>query len=136
MAAPLDSSTVKLWLADGQILCYRISEMSRSTVDVVAEDLRVELMGWDRTRFWRLMLDVCSGTIVSTYALNRVREMTRLRPDVCGKLAVVTANVLTAQIASLALRGLPNEWRQRLVFSSEADAVAWLLQNDKIEPLA
>lgn len=101
-------------------------------IDAIADDLRAHLLGWDRQRYWRLLLDIGPSAPVSAYALHRSRESARLRPDVCGKLALVTSNVLTAQICALALRGLANEHRRRLVFTNEADAVAWLLQEDKI----
>ena len=128
----LTGGSEKLWLANARILCYRFTETSRTTVDAVVEDVRAEMLGWDEKRLWRLMLEVRDGAVISAYGLNRARDLTRLRPDVNGKLAVVANNVLTAQIAALALRGLPNERRRRLVFANEADAVAWLLQDDKI----
>lgn len=128
----LTGGSEKLWLANEQILCYRFTETSRTTVDAAIEDVRAEMLAWARNRFWRLMLEVRDTAVISAYGLNRARELTRLRPDVSGKLAVVTNNVLTAQIAALALRGLPNERRRRLVFSNDVDAVAWLLQDDKI----
>ena len=129
----LTCGSTKVWLATDQVLCYRCSDTTRSTIDICVNDLRAEMLGWDTARPFRLLLDLRhENAVVSAYALHRARELTRLRPDVSGKTAVLTANVFNAQIASLALRGLPNEHRRRLVYSSEADAFAWLLQDAKI----
>ena len=129
----LTCASTKSWLVTGPILCYRCSDTTRDTVDVCVDDLRNELLAWDASKPLRLLIDLRhENAIISAYALHRARELTRLRPDVRGKLGILTATVLNAQIVSMALRGLPNEYRRRLVFSSEADAVAWLLQDDKI----
>lgn len=129
----LTGGSTKSWQMNGQILSYCCSETTRSTIDVCVHDLRAELLTWDAATPIRLMLDIRhENAIVSAYALHCGRELTRLRPDVGGKLAVLTTNRFNAQIVSMALRGLPNEYRRRLVFSNEADAVAWLLQDDKI----
>lgn len=123
----------KSWLLGSQVLCYRCSETTRSTIDACVHDLRAELLAWDADTPLRLLIDIGhENAIVSAYALHRCRELTRLRPDVGGKLAVLTVNSFNAQIVSMALRGLPNEYRRRLVFSNEPDAVAWLLQDDTI----
>jgi hypothetical protein len=132
VSTALTCGAEKLWLAGGCVLCYRFTETTRTTVDAAVDDARAELLGWDAARPWRLLLDIRDQAMVSAYGLHRGRELTRLRPDVGGKVAIVANNVLTAQIAAMALRGLPNERRRRLVFSNESEAVAWLLQDDKI----
>jgi hypothetical protein len=129
----LTCGSTKSWLMDSQILCYRCTETTRSAVDVCVNDLRAELQAWESGLPLRLLLDIRGeNAIVSAYALHRCRELTRLRPDITGKVAVIAANTLNAQIVAMALRGLPNEYRRRLVFTNEPEAVAWLLQEDKI----
>jgi len=129
----LTCGSTKAWLATDQILCYRCSDTTRGTVDVAIHDLRTEMLTWNASIPLRLLIDIRhENAIISAYALHRARELTRMRPDVRGKLGILTSTVLNAQIVSMALRGLPNEYRRRLVFSSEPDAVAWLLQDDKI----
>lgn len=129
----LPVGVVKVWLAQAKILCYRFSNMERTTVDAAARDIQAEMETWQAAAPWRLLMDLQQdNVVVSAYALHRARELTRLRPQLTGKTALLTTNVLTAQIASLALRGISNTRRQRLVFAKEAAAVAWLLQDDTI----
>ena len=125
---------VKEWLADGQILCYRMENTERISIDQCAADFARTVNGLPANGFLRLMIDLHSeNAVISAYALHRAREVCRLRPDIRGQVAVLVTNRLTSQIASLALRGLPlNSSRARLVFSCEADAIAWLLGDGRI----
>jgi hypothetical protein len=129
----LPIGVAKVWLADARILCYRFTNMERVTVDAAALDIQAEMHAWEPSAPWRLLMDMQKeNVVVSAYALHRARELTRLRSELTGKTALLTSNVLTAQIASMALRGISNKQRQRLVFSNEAEAVVWLLQDDTI----
>jgi hypothetical protein len=127
-------SVRKEWLADGQILCYRMENTERISIDQCAADFAQTVSALPPNDNLRLMIDLRGDTaVISAYALHRAREVCRLRPDVRGQFAVLVTNRLTSQIAALALRGLPmNSNRARLVFSSEPEAIAWLLSDGRI----
>jgi len=122
----------KAWLADRRILCYRFEDTAPLTINAWADDLIHELELWPADKPWRLLLDIrLNGAIVSAYGLGRARDIARIRPELRGRLAILIGSRLASQIISIALRGVPNRYRQRDCFVNEAMAVAWLLEADK-----
>lgn len=123
------SQYVKEWLADQNVLCYRFNDLNTATVDDWANDLTVELTTWPAGKPWRLILDIrLRGNVVNTYALRRAREISRLRPDLPGRLALLVSSKLAANVISMAIRTANNNFRKRQVFVSEVLAVHWLLE--------
>jgi len=114
----------KEWLADNQVLCYRFHNLTIGTVDAWATDLIGEFNGWPPDKPWRLLLDIrLRGSIVSTYALRRAREIARMRPELPGRLSVLVASRLAADIITIAIRATTNTYRRRAVFVNEALAL-------------
>jgi len=122
------SHFVKEWLADECVLCYRFSDLNQTTVDEWAADLTIELEAWSHLKTWRLILDIrLHGNVVNGYALRRARDIAHLRPDIRGRLAVLVTSRLAANVASMAISAMNNDFRKRQVFISEALALHWLL---------
>lgn len=118
----------KEWLLEKRVLCYRFEDMTMHTVDQWATDLSGELNNWPSNRPWRLILDIrLHGNIVNTYALRRAREISRLRPELPGRLAVLVASRLAADIITIAIRAANNSYRKRAVFVNEPLALHWLV---------
>ncbi|MCB9451308.1 MAG: hypothetical protein H6672_07695 [Anaerolineaceae bacterium] len=118
----------KEWLHGDRILCYRFRDLVPATVDHWGDDLSNMLLEWPDTRPWRLLLDIrMKGNVVSAYALRRSYEISRLRPELPGRLALLIGNRLAAEIMSAGMRAAGNEYRQRRVFVVQAVAVSWLL---------
>lgn len=121
---------VREWLGGERILCYRFYDLSPATVDAWAADLTAELMNWPAQKPWRLLLDIrLRGSVVSTYALVKAREIARMRPELPGRLSVLVASRLAADIITIAIRATNNNYRRRAVFVSEAMAMHWLLED-------
>jgi hypothetical protein len=119
----------KEWLADEQVLCYRLHNLTVQTIDAWAEDLIAEFSAWPADRPWRLMLDIrLRGSIVGTYALRRAREIARMRPELPGRLSVLVGSHLAADIITIAIRATNNTYRRRSVFVNEGIALHWLLE--------
>jgi hypothetical protein len=121
----------KEWLAEGQILCYRFHDVRHETVDEWSVDLTNEVLSWSADKRLRLIYDIRQSG-VSTYALNRARKHSNLRPDVSGRTAIIVniGSPLITQLVGVPIRGLSNRDRQRSVFANEERAVAWLLERD------
>jgi hypothetical protein len=120
----------KHWLAENRILAYRFYDLSPAIIDRWAEDLTAELSFWQSNKTWRLMLDIrLHGGFISPYSLRRAREIAALRPDVPGRLAVIVSSKLAADIISMTIRATNNTYRKRSVFSNEAIALRWLLDD-------
>ena len=120
----------KEWLADGHILCYRFEDDKPATVERWAADYEAEISRWPAGYPIRLLLDVRHKyDRLRPSALNRGREMARLRPDVGGRLAMLTAGPATLNIIEMCLRSFTNNSRQRRGFRDEAAAIAWLLED-------
>lgn len=118
----------KEWLASDAILCYRFSDLSPATVDEWSEDITLELAEWPPGKIWRLILDIrMHGNLVNTYALRHAREIARQRPELSGRLAIIVASRLAADVISMAIRTANNQYRKRLVFVNEALAIHWLM---------
>lgn len=124
---------VKEWLTDGQILCYRFPNVGHDAMDAWFADISGELNQWPAEKKLRLIYDV-RPVGINTYALNRARQISNLRPDVSGRTAIIAnlSNHLVTQLIGVTIRSLSNRSRQRSVFSDEDTAVAWLLESDKI----
>jgi hypothetical protein len=119
----------KEWLGDGQVLCYRLHNLTIETVDAWAADLIDEFSNWPVEKPWRLMLDIrLRGSIVGAYALRRAREIARMRPELPGRLSVLVASRIAADIITIAIRATNNTYRSRSVFVNETTALDWLLE--------
>ena len=124
----LTPAYTKEWLENNRILCYRLHNTQRGTVEAWEQDLSQELTGWPEGKTWRLLLDVRAESIISAYSLLRARKIASLRPELRGQLAVLIGDRLASQIIGMAIRNVPNRYRQRMVFANESFAVHWLLQ--------
>ncbi len=123
------SGYAKEWLGEEQVLCYRLHNLTIQTVDAWAADLTEEFANWSPQKPWRLMLDIrLRGSIVGAYALSRAREIARMRPELPGRLSVLVASRLAADIITIAIRATNNTYRRRSVFVNEAAALHWLLE--------
>ncbi len=129
MAAPY----AKDWISDGQILRYGFQETSRATADAWYADIAEVFRSLPEDQPLRLLIDVrMQGAIISAQALIRARQAAEMRPDVWGRTAMLIASPLAAQVISTVIRtGLANDGRQRLVFTDESQAIAWLLETPR-----
>ncbi|MEO8611071.1 MAG: hypothetical protein ABI690_24455 [Chloroflexota bacterium] len=123
----------KEWLADHQALCYRFYDLTIQTIDGWSADLTAEFAEWPLDQSWRLLLDIrLRGSIISTYALRKARDIARMRPELPGRLSVLVASRLAADIITIAIRATNNTYRRRSVFVNEALALHWLLEENKV----
>jgi hypothetical protein len=123
------SGYTKEWLGENQVLCYRLHNLTVETIDAWAADLTAEFANWPTEKPWRLMLDIrLRGSIVGAYALRRAREIARMRPELPGRLSVLVASRIAADIITIAIRATNNTYRSRSVFVNEATALHWLLE--------
>jgi len=127
----------KEWIEDDRILCYRFVNTERTVVDSCADDVAGILTHWPADRPLRMLIDIRSPyAVISAYAMHRARHLTGLRHDLTGKVAFLVTSRVTAQIAGMAFRAISHDRGNHIIFSSEVEAVAWLLQNDTMTVVA
>lgn len=122
------------WLAAARVLWLRFSNTGRAAVDSAAAELQRRLDAWQCDEPLRLLLDLREDeAVISPHGLRRFREVTRYRPDVTLRVALLTEDRLSLEIAALARRGMCLGPRCRHVSASdERRALAWLLMGTTI----
>lgn len=117
---------------DGRILAYRFVNTSRAAADAWYPDIAEQIMTWPDDQPLMFLIDLRGQeTMLSAQAMTRARQVSRLRPELPGRTAVIIGGGTVVQILSSIIRsGLANTRRERALFSSEEAAVDWLLRID------
>lgn len=115
-------------LHDERIVAYTITNLHRETIDLWANDARQVFEAWP-TQWPFLNLQDFSANknfTVTPYLKKRAEELTSTRPDFIGRTAVIVPKSFIAQAARLFLAALKNKKRQRQIFFTREDGLAWL----------
>lgn len=118
------------WWPDDGILYYLVTNTARVAIDALCGDIEATLQAWPSDVPLRMMIDLRSPRVViSAYAVNRAREMNARCSGVRGRCAVLTSSRAVAQIVAMTLRAMPVRHQDRMLFSDQGAAVAWLLRD-------
>jgi hypothetical protein len=125
-----ESVYTKEWLADGRIACYRFVSTGTEAAETWYSDIVDLFSNWDRSKPLLLLIDVSRpDNMLSPEALRAARDASHVNSDVGGKTALVIDSSEPAQNVSGLVDHVLASTRERKIFSSEADAVAWLLES-------
>ena len=117
------------WLADGRIACFRFASTGEEAADTWYTEIVDLYANWDRSKPMLLLIDLSKpGNKLSSQALRAARAVSQVSPEVSGKTALIIDDSIPAQNVTGLVEHVLEDTRERKIFSSEAEAVAWLLE--------
>ncbi len=117
------------WLADSRIICYRFISTGSEAADQWYQEVVNLFSRWDGHKPLLLLIDLSlPDNILSAEAIKRAREASIQYPDVPGKTALLIDSTSPAHNVNAMVDHVLAGSREREIFTSEAEAVAWLLQ--------
>lgn len=116
-------------LAEARVIAYRFKQVHRAAADAWFEDLSAFILAWPADQPYCALLDVRGREhLISAQAYSVARQMTYLRPELPGRVAVLVGRGIIAPVMNALIRNtIAGHARQRLLFSTEEMALAWLL---------
>lgn len=113
-------------LHEGRIVVLRGSGTSHQAVDAWAAAVKELFEGWQTGEELRLIHDF-SGATLTPYAAKRAREVTGLRPELGGRIAVIVSRSALGHIIRIFVnRTAQKTARERRVFFDIDEALKWL----------
>lgn len=117
------------WLAEGRIACYRFVSTGTEAAETWYNEVVDLFANWDRSKPLLLLIDLSlPDNALSPEALRAARAVSQASPDVTGRTALLIDSSAPAQNVTGLVEHVLEDTRDRKIFSSEADAVAWLLE--------
>ena len=116
-------------LANGKIACYRFISTGAEASEAWFQEVVNLFNGWHSDEPLLLLIDLSKpDNQLSAEALKAGREASQTRPDVPGKTALLIDGDEPSQNVKALVEHVLAGTRERKIFSSEAEAVAWLLE--------
>lgn len=114
-------------LADGKVICYRFESLGTEAADEWFEDITDLFEQWDDADPLLVLLDLrgAQTNLLSAEGMLRARQVSAM--DQNGKSALIIDGEKPADNLVMFLEKALKSTRPREVFTTEADAVAWLL---------
>jgi hypothetical protein len=126
-----DEAFSKELLADQRVTCYRLFNTGSEAADLWYQDVIALFSTWDASNPLLLLVDLSkTGNSLSAEAMRRSREASLQNPNVPGKSAMLIDPNATAYNVNALVEHVLAGQRKRDVFSDEAEAIAWLLQDE------
>lgn len=118
-------------LANGRVLAYRFLQVGREAADAWYDDVYAYIMAWPMEQRYCSLLDLRGKEhLISAQAYSRARQITHVRPELVGRVAFLIGRGLVAPIVNTLMRNaLDGTTRERLMFTTEAIAISWLLSS-------
>lgn len=135
----LAAGVVSTTLDEGEIVIFTFSDAAVGTVDAAVEALTDLMRRCDEAgRFIRVLIDAsCPGVILTPAARELAAGLTRIRPRLRGRVALVAAEGSPgAHQLDRLLRSTLYQYRERCLFFSREPALAWLREPPAREPFA
>ena len=116
------------YLYDGRIVVFKVTSISRQTIDLWAEIVREAVVSWTPDHWYLALHDYSEGNISLTpYARAKGTELFNLRPDIRGSIAFVLRKTFIAQVMHLYLRSQRHDYYQNQIFFSRTEGLSWLV---------
>ncbi len=125
-----EATYTKEWLADSRIICYRFVSTGEEAADAWYAEFVNLCAHWEAGKPLLMMIDFRQpDNLLSSEALRRGREASALYPEIPGKTAfLISADSPAHNVAAMVDHVLAPT-RARQIFTADADAVTWLLQD-------
>lgn len=125
-----DSVYTKAWLAEERIACYRFTSTGTEAAETWYNDVVDLFTHWDPSKPLLLLINLSQpDNILSPEALRAAQAVSQITPEVSGKTALVIDSDEPAYNVTGLVEHVLGGTRERQIFGSEAEAVAWLLEN-------
>ena len=112
-------------LHDGKILVWSASASTRAISAAWYEHTKKQLEDWPENQPYLALLNM-ARVILTPFARDQAKELTEIRADISGRVAVVVSPSPTGHLIRLFVnRSLPKT-RERRVFFSFDEALTWL----------
>lgn len=112
-------------LHQGHIIAYSVLQSTREVVSAWYERCLHDIETWDPARPLLLLQDM-SRVILTPFARTKAGELAKVRDDLSGRTGVVIAASTMGHLTRLFVDRTLQQTRQRRVFFSREDALAWL----------
>ena len=124
-----DEVYIKTSLGDGKIACYRFVSTGAEASEKWFHEVVNLFDTWDSDDPLLLLIDLSApDNFLSAEALKAAREASQTRPDVPGKTALLIDGSEPSQNVKALVEHVLAGTRERKIFTSEDEAVAWLLE--------
>ena len=126
----LATGLLRSYAAGGRVVIYTLSSLSNDTVDVWVASCLAEMetcIAEDRPLL--VLQDLARPTVVQTpYSREQGNTVTHSYPELGGRIAFMLQHNTASQRVGRYVKGQNHEYRERQIFTSREDALAWLME--------
>lgn len=117
------------WLANGKVICFRFVSTGQEAAETWFGAAVSLFTAWDQSVPLLMLVDLSQpDNQLSAEALKSARKASQTYPDVPGKTALLIDGDEPSQNVKALVEHLLAGTRPRKLFSSEDEAIAWLLE--------
>ena len=119
------------WLEEDKIATFKVNSIKPHVIDTWADKVKEVMLAWPSNKILLTLHDYSAtkNFVTTSHLRRRSKENTQLRSDLDARTAVVMPDSFVIRMTSVLLRALPQPKktsRQRRIFTSRAEALAWL----------
>jgi hypothetical protein len=112
---------------DQQILYFKVTGVSQAAIDSWFDFLEARLVAWPADKPYLVLYDVTHPSVSLTpYMQKKAKQLNHLRPDVSGRIAILSQASIIAHMFQFFARMLVKNSRPARIFFKEEDALNWL----------
>jgi hypothetical protein len=115
------------WLCGNQVVVYVATDVHRESIDAWVAAFKADINMCPPGQTFRVIHDFSARAIMATpYARQRAEELTRYRPEIPARVAMIFPKTIFATVLSLFISQHINSTRERKMFATREEAVRWL----------
>lgn len=110
---------------DGRIAVWSATTSTKEVIQAWFDYSRQEMQDWPAEHQYLALLDM-SRVILTPFGREKAAELTEVRPDLGGRVAIVISASSIGHLTRLFVNRSLNKNRERRVFYSREEAIQWL----------
>jgi hypothetical protein len=120
------------WLDNRQLVVYTIQSLTREATDAWVEAALELFRQWPANKPILIVYDFAQsgGVALTPYIRKRAEELSVIRPDVRGRVAVILPRSVGTQAARIFILAKLKKSRLRRIFFTREEGLAWVRQSD------